>query len=74
MAYACVFYRTHRLLSTDPDTGNDNIKDFFNLCERKSQCCRQMERLGVQSYVMKIFFSICYAQPANTVNMLLRSS
>jgi hypothetical protein len=30
--------------------------------------------LGVQSYVMKVFSSICSAQPANTVNMPLRSS
>jgi hypothetical protein len=28
MTYACVFYRTHRLLSTDLDTGNDTI---FNI-------------------------------------------
>jgi hypothetical protein len=43
-------------------------------CERKSQCCHQIERLGVQSYVMKVLSSICSPQPANTVNMLLRSS
>jgi hypothetical protein len=30
MAYAYVFYRTHRLLSTDLDTGND-IGNFFFL-------------------------------------------
>jgi hypothetical protein len=42
--------------------------------ERKSQCCRQIERLEVQSYVMKVLSSICSVQPANTVNMPLRSS
>jgi hypothetical protein len=58
---------------------NGEISYFFyavidSYCERKSQCCRQIERLGVQSYVMKVLSSICSVQPANTVNMPLRSS
>jgi hypothetical protein len=47
---------------------------IFDSYEQKSQCCCQIERWWVQSHVMKVLSSICSAQPANTVNMPLRSS
>jgi hypothetical protein len=74
-------YSTHDYLLIKP-YGSSKVNElafgyfsiYISSCERKSQCCRQIERLGVRSHVVKVFSSICYAQPANTVNMPLRSS
>jgi hypothetical protein len=65
--------KKHGIIKWVQVCGHFHIRLFITRCERKSQCCRQMERLGVQSHVMKVLSSICSAQPANTVNMPLSS-